>query len=69
MANQAQDKAYNRVADMILKEDHYDETKDNPQAQLRDVLTDIRHYADVHGLDFHQALDGSYQVYLEEIQG
>lgn len=34
---------------------------------LRDVLTDCRHYADRHGINFFDALDGSYQVYLEEL--
>ena len=34
---------------------------------LRDVLTDCRHYADRHGINFSDALDGSYQVYLEEL--
>jgi hypothetical protein len=33
---------------------------------LRDLLTDCRHYADQYGIDFFDALDGSYQVYLEE---
>ncbi len=36
------------------------------QQALRDLLTDIRHAADTLGLDMHQALDGSYDVYLEE---
>ena len=38
------------------------------QQALRDLLTDIRHYADSKALDFHAACDGSYQVYLEERQ-
>lgn len=36
------------------------------QFALRDLLTDVRHAADHLGLDMHQALDGSYDVYLEE---
>lgn len=39
---------------------------DNEQSTLRDLLTDIRHFSDIHDLDFHKALDGSYEVYLEE---
>jgi len=34
---------------------------------LRDLLTDCRHYADSHGINFFDALDGSYQDYLEEL--
>ena len=33
---------------------------------LRDALTDLRHIADEQKLDFFKALDGSYEVYLEE---
>lgn len=36
------------------------------QSALRDLITDLRHVADVYNLDFHKALDGSYEVYLEE---
>lgn len=38
------------------------------QCALRDLLTDLRHYSDAHGLDFFKALDGSYEVYCEERQ-
>lgn len=34
---------------------------------LRDILTDCRHYADHHGIDFSDALNGSHEVYLEEV--
>jgi hypothetical protein len=33
---------------------------------LRDILTDCRHYSDLHGCDFFTALDSSYKVYLDE---
>lgn len=36
------------------------------QSALRDVLTDLRHLSDERELDFHAAVDGSYEVYLEE---
>jgi hypothetical protein len=36
------------------------------QGALRDSLTDLRHLADEQGLDFFKALDGSYEVYLQE---
>lgn len=37
-----------------------------PQAALRDLLTDLRHLSDELNLDFHSAMNGSYEVYLEE---
>lgn len=40
---------------------------DDRRYLLRDVLTDCRHYADSHGINFFDVLDGSYQVYLEEL--
>jgi len=36
------------------------------QSALRDVLTDLRHLSDERELGFHAAVDGSYEVYLEE---
>ena len=33
---------------------------------ITDLLTDLRHYADSHGVDFHKVLDMSYQHYLAE---
>lgn len=38
------------------------------QSALRDILTDLRHEADSLGLDFHEACDGSYEVYHLEKQ-
>lgn len=31
-----------------------------------DILTDLRHYCDKHGLDFAEACDDSYSHYIEE---
>lgn len=42
------------------------ETDDDPQTTMRDLLTDLRHYAAANNLDLGQALDGSYKVFLEE---
>lgn len=36
---------------------------------LTDILADLRHYADVCGLNFHEALDASYDHYLAEKKG
>ena len=38
------------------------------QSALRDLLTDIRHLCDERGLNIYKALEGSYEVYLEESQ-
>lgn len=39
------------------------------QANVKDLLADLRHFADAHGIDFHKALDISYQHYLAEKKG
>ena len=36
------------------------------QSALRDILTDLRHYANANGLDFDFAVDGSLEVCEEE---
>ena len=38
------------------------------QSAVRDLLTDVRHICDERKVDFYRAMDGSYQVYLEERQ-
>jgi hypothetical protein len=37
------------------------------QSSLRDVLTDLRHLARTHGLDFDKAAQGSAEVFAEEL--
>lgn len=39
---------------------------DNPREKLTDALTDLRHYADTVGADFHAALNTSRTHYLHE---
>ncbi|WP_427019393.1 hypothetical protein ACQCSX_22130 (plasmid) [Pseudarthrobacter sp. P1] len=36
------------------------------QVTMRDLLTDLRHHADKHGIDLNEAFDESYKVYIEE---
>ena len=57
--------AVNRVEAIIAAVAHYQETG-VPQSILRDILTDLRHYAAANVLEWDDALDGSYEVYLEE---
>jgi hypothetical protein len=45
---------------------HWDETDEDPQTTMRDLLTDLRHHAAANNLDLGAALEGSYQVFLEE---
>lgn len=42
------------------------ESDDYRQEAVRDMLTDLRHYADRHGIDLDRALNRSYTVYLQE---
>jgi len=44
----------------------WSETDDDPQTTMRDLLTDLRHHAAANNLDLGEALDGSYEVFLEE---
>jgi hypothetical protein len=53
-----------QIRDMIIGTAAIEGTTE--QCALRDLLTDVRHVVDELGLDLHEALDGSYQVYLEE---
>jgi hypothetical protein len=66
MPNEWQIQSIERVKRILASEDHFRETDDSPLQQLRDILTDIRHYAEDNQLDFYVAVDGSYIVYLEE---
>lgn len=40
--------------------------EEDPQIKARDLLTNLRHWADANGVDLEQALSGSYNVYLDE---
>jgi len=42
------------------------ESRDEVQMALRDLLTDIRHFAAAKGLDFDSAVQGSREVCAEE---
>ena len=34
---------------------------------VADLLADLRHYCDMHGIDFYEASDTSMNLYLEEL--
>lgn len=48
------------LSDAIIDGDDHD-------TALRDLLTDIRHYCDDQGFDFHETLRVSYDNYLAEL--
>lgn len=48
----------------ILLDNNYDDNE--KETQLTDVLTDIRHFCEMKGLDFDACLDSSYAHYLGE---
>lgn len=41
---------------------------EDKETAVADMFTDLRLYADKHGIDFNEALDRSYRYYLEEKQ-
>lgn len=50
-----------------LVEDTMEREETNEQGAVRDILTDLRHYAAAHGVDFDMAIEGSLTVMEEEI--
>lgn len=39
---------------------------DDADTRIRDMLTDLRHYAAAQGIDLENALEGSYEVFVQE---
>ena len=39
------------------------------ESAVRDLLADVRHYCDLHEIDFEERLEGSLDLYLEEQDG
>jgi len=54
------------LVDMVEHFISSDTGADDKQSAFRDLLTDLRHVADHLEVDFNFALDGSYEVYLQE---
>jgi|HubBroStandDraft_5_1064220.scaffolds.fasta_scaffold1026935_2 hypothetical protein len=50
-----------------LIEAHCEEQGLEPVSALRDALTDMRHLADIHQLDFGELDQYAYEGYLEEL--
>lgn len=52
---------------MSTYDDLLGEVHEEPDAlRLASVLTDVRHFCDVHGIDYYEAERTSYQHYLAE---
>lgn len=49
--------------------EHIEISYERTEEMLTQALSVLRHYADVHHLRFHKALDASYDLYLEEKKG
>ena len=52
-------------AEMALRQQGYegDDDPENQKFAVQDMITDLRHYADEHGIDFYEAMDRSYDAY------
>ena len=46
----------------------YNEIKDDPAALAADLLTDLRHFCDLHGLPFHEMDTRAHEAYLDELE-
>lgn len=58
-------RGWQRIEGLAAIEKHYQESEDNA-CMVRDILTDIRHFCEQENIDFYDATESSYQVYLEE---
>ena len=55
-----------KLLDLITAFIKSDTGADDNQCAYRDLLTDMRHVADILGVDFNFALEGSLEVYEQE---
>lgn len=46
----------------------YRDNKDNPATLAADLLADLRHFCDLHGLPFHEMNADAHEVYLDELE-
>ena len=57
------------ITDMTICMFSYMEVQHSPNQLLDNLLADLRHYADAHGLPFDEHERRSYQLYLENTSG
>ena len=65
----APERASRRIKGIISTHDDYLPASGVDVFAIRDLLTDVRHFCDHANLNFFEALDSSYDVYLEERAG
>ena len=58
----------NRILCAALSVDAYSEIKDDPAAVAADMLADLRHFCDLHGLPFEEMNTRGHEAYLDEIE-
>jgi hypothetical protein len=46
----------------------YSENREDPAAMAADMLTDLRHFCDLHALPFHEMDSRANKSYLDEIE-
>ena len=46
----------------------YIDNRDDPAAIAADMLTDLRHFCDLHDLPFHEMDSRAHEAYLDELQ-
>ena len=58
----------NRILCAALSVDAYSEIKDDPATVAADILADLRHFCDLHGLQFDEMNARGQWAYLNEIE-
>ena len=58
----------NRILCAALSVDAYSEIKDDPATVAADMLADLRHFCDLHGLHFDDVNQRGESAYMEEIE-
>ena len=46
----------------------YRDNQDNPATLAADLLADLRHFCDLHGLPFHELDADAHEAYLDELE-
>ena len=46
----------------------YRDNKDDPATLAADLLADLRHFCDLHGLPFHEMDSRAHEAYLDELE-
>ena len=58
----------NRILCAATAVEAYRDSKEDPAALAADLLTDLRHFCDLHGLPFHEMDARAHEAYLDELE-